>query len=118
MIWGFCYCMMVFWTIRFPFHYRSYQNTRRIKYIHVALILAGLILPGVPVIVTLATHKFTLTMHPSQVCLIDNLDIYFYSFFLPLSILLSAATSLLIAVFYEMHKVRYTVQACETRVIN
>ncbi len=116
MVWWFCHCVMVFWSIGFPFHYRSYQNTHRIRYIHVAVILAGLILPGVPVGVTFATGEYTLTRFPPIVGLADNKDAPFYSFVLPVSILIAAGVSLLIMVFHEVLKVRYN-YFCEPHTI-
>ncbi len=96
---------MVFWTIKFPFHYRSYQNDRKIKYIHVTVLVLGLVLPGVPVGATIAAGEYVLTRFPPIVCLADNEDASFYSLILPISILVAAGTSLLIVVFYEILKV-------------
>ena len=41
----------LFWGIQFPFHARSFKEANHVKYIHIPMVIVGLVLPTLPVIV-------------------------------------------------------------------
>ena len=53
-IWWLCHVTVLFWRIRFPLHARSFIITKKVKYLHILCIFTGLVLPFLPVIVTVA----------------------------------------------------------------
>ena len=109
-VWWFCHVVSLFWKIRFPFHARSFEATHRLKYIHIAMVIVGLVLPTLPVIVTFtagnpSTRGFGLTSFPPVLCTSLQSDPSFYSLVLPINIVLANGVPLLITVFWIIHKV-------------
>jgi len=100
----------LFWKIRFPFHARSFTTAGRIKYIHIAMVIVGLVLPTLPVIVTFtagnpSTRGFGQTRYPPILCTSLQRDPTFYSLVLPINIFLAIGIPLLIIIFWIIHKV-------------
>ena len=109
-VWWFCHVVSLFWKIRFPFHARSFETTHRIKYIHIAMVIVGLVLPTLPVIVafttgTPTTRGFGMTRFPPILCTGLQRDATFYSLVLPINIALAIGVPLLIIIFWIIHKV-------------
>ena len=109
-MWWFCHEVSLFWKIRFPFHARSFETTHRIKYVHITMVIVGLLLPALPVIVTFAaatrdSRGFGLIRFPPILCSGLESDATFYSFVLPINILLAIGIPLLIIIFWIIHKV-------------
>ena len=109
-VWWFCHVVSLFWKIRFPFHARSFETAHRLKYIHIVMVIVGLVLPTLPVIVaftagTPSTRGFGLTRFPPILCTSLERDSTFYSLVLPINILLAVGVPLLIIIFWIIHKV-------------
>lgn len=114
----------LFWKVAFPFHARSFDVTRRTKYIHIACVIAGILIPLIPIIASVATSAvdfksgpstnisfldgglgFRVTRFPPILCTGSDRDVVFYSVVLPLDISLTIGCSLLIIMFWIIHKV-------------
>ena len=95
----------LFWGIRFPFHYRQFKENGYIKYIHIATIATAVL---VPLVSGLAPLKdgYIPTRFPPILCAARNEDYSFYAVELPISILLTITTSLLILIFWIILKVQ------------
>jgi len=105
-VWWFCHEVSLFWKIKFPFHARSFENAHRIKYVHITMLTIGLILPALPVIVTFTIgNGFGLTRFPPILCTGLEKNSTFYSLVLPIDILSAIGISLLIIIFWIIHKV-------------
>jgi len=97
--------------VKIPFHARSFEATHRLKYIHIATVIVGLVLPTLPVIVTFTAGNpsiqgdLDMTSFPPVLCT-SLKDPTFYSLVLPINILLAIGVPLLIIVFWIIHKVR------------
>ena len=109
-VWWFCHELSLFWKIRFPFHARSFETSHRIKYVHITMVIVGLLLPALPVIVTFAiaardSRGFGLIRFPPILCSGLQRDATFYSLVLPINILLAVGIPLLIIIFWTIHKV-------------
>ena len=107
-VWWFCHEISLFWKIRFPFHARSFETTHRIKYVHITMVIVGLVLPALPVIVTFTAGDpsgFGLTRFPPILCTGLQRDSTFYSLVLPIDILSAIGIPLLIIIFWIVHKV-------------
>ena len=110
-VWWFCHVVSLFWVIRFPFHFRSFKAAHRLKYVHIIMVVVGLVLPTLPVILPFTTgdpnmRGFGLTTFPPTNC--DRLQglLTFFSLPLPINLLLVTGIPLLIIVLWIVHKVK------------
>ena len=113
MFWWFSHCFIIFWSLLFPFHYKQFRDTGRIKYAHAVIIISGLVLPAVlmatTVIVSLTVGEFILLGLPPLACLPTDKNATFYPIILPVSILMAFGVSLLVMVFYRLIQVRVVI---------
>ena len=121
--WLLFHTVALFWKIAFPFHARSFKASQKIKYIHIACAIAGFTLPLVPIIASVADSAvdydpsttnisfldsglgFAQTRFPPILCTGSDGDVVFYSVVLPIDIALAFGCSLLIYIFWMIHKV-------------
>ena len=94
------------WSILFPFHYRRFKATRKIKFIHVATIVLGVVVPIIPALLLLL-HGYTITSGPFGYCVARNIDTTYFTLVLPLSILMAITTSVFVILFWRILKVIY-----------
>ena len=104
-LWWFFHVAAIFWKIRFPFSARAAESTLYIKLVHVTVVVLAVVVPIVPVVTTLKTSGFGLTRFPPILCTGTNADATFYSLVLPIVVLLQVGISLLIVIFWKIHKV-------------
>ena len=115
------------WKIQFPFHARSFERAYGLNYIHIGCVVAGLILPLVPVITSMVTFAvelesdeirksrnitftsggmgYGLTRFPPILCRGTNKNAVFYALALPINLILIYGITVLIFLFYSIHKV-------------
>ena len=117
-VWGFCHIVSLFWGIQFPFHAKSFKTAHRLKYIHIPMVIVGLVLPTLPGIVastagdpTVRGFRIT-TFPPNYLCGSLQKDIIIYSLVLPINLILVTEISLLIIIFWVIHKV-IIIQYCK-----
>ena len=104
-LWWFFHVASIFWKLQFPLHARKLQKGQNLKYIHVAVVIAGLLIPLPGVIATTLTDGYTITRFPPILCGTRNSDAGYYSVFLIMNILLAVGISMLIIMFWIVHKV-------------
>ena len=109
-VWWFCHVVSLFWGIRFPFHFKSFKATHRLKYVHITMVIVGLVLPTLPVILPFTTgdpnmRGFGLTVFPPTNCDSLQVALTFFSLPLPINLLLVTGIPLLIIVLWIIHKV-------------
>ena len=92
------------WSILFPFHYRRFKATRKIKFIHVATIVLGVVVPIIPALLLLI-HGYTITSGPIGYCVARDIDTTYFTLALPISILMAITTSVFIILFWRLLKV-------------
>ena len=102
-VWWFCHVVSLFWGIRFPFHARSFKAAHRLKYIHIPMVIVGLVLPALPVTL-ISTAGVQDSSLPSSKSL-QSASLTFYSVFLPANVLFAAGIPLLIIIIWVIHKV-------------
>ena len=109
------------WKIRFPFHARRFESAHRVRYIHITCVIVGLLVPLLPVIVTIAdsavdarknpdteqtgTLGFSLTRSPPILCTGIDRTATYYSLALPLNLILMVGMTELVVIFWLIHKV-------------
>ena len=117
-MWWLFHITAFFWKVYFPFHARSYQLSKKIKYIHIVCVVVGLILPLVPVVTLMGT--FAKKNKASQtnvtflsggagirpfICSAIDADAIFYSLTLLLYLIMILGCSLLILIMWYMIRV-------------
>ena len=128
--WWLFHTTALFWKIRFPFHARSFEMSHKVKYIHATSLILGLLLPLVPIITSIAKYGvdfksnalarsrnvtfltgglgFRAHRSPPILCTGTDKDAVFYSLVLPINIILAIGCTLLIIIFWTVHKVSFT----------
>lgn len=122
-VWWLFHTASLFWKIQFPFHARSFRRT---KCIHISCFVAGILVPLVPIIASVANSAadfdsdsfaaanvsflnhglgYSLTRFPPILCTGSNSDVIFYSVVMPIELVLAVGCSLLIVMFWTIHKV-------------
>ena len=100
-VWFTCHTATLFWAVKFPLHRKYHERVGHMKYIHTAVVLAGLLLPSIPVIVVLATGGFTTTYSPLT-CTVKDVDAVFFSFIFPHNIVIIFTMTLLVLIFWTI----------------
>lgn len=114
-LWWLFHIVALFWAFRFPLHFRAFQKSKRIRYIHFACVVLGLVLPVIPVVVTIGDHAtdetvskglgFGITNFPPILCAGIDADASFYSLILPITIMTEVGMTLLVFTFWDVRKV-------------
>lgn len=130
-VWWLFHTTVLFWTIFFPFHARSYRRSRRMKYIYATSIILGLAIPLVPVIASMSEFAVRVNSDPVLqvqnvtffsgglgyanfrfppiLCTATSADIAFYALYLPIIIIVMVGVIQLILLFWKIHKVSYCI---------
>ena len=106
LFWWLCHAAAVLWAVKWPFHSKRFNTSRKIKYLHITLILVGLVLPMLPVLVVGLRGGFTITSSPPILC--SGVDVHsnFWAVIFPMSIMLGIGTSMLICTLHAVFKVK------------
>ena len=104
-LWWFFHVSSLFWKMKFPLHAIAAESARQIKYVHLTMVVLGLILPLVPVIATLTTSGFGINRFPPILCFGANLNATFYTTIFPIMLFLQVGITLLVVSFWTVHKV-------------
>ena len=124
-MWWFFHITALFWKIRFPFHSQSFDKSGKSKYLHVACVVLGVIIPLIPVIALMADFAmevqsnmelqflnvtfisgglgFTLGRFPPILCVGYNGSVVFYSSVLSIILILAIGIPELIAIFFTLN---------------
>ena len=105
-IWWLCHIAAMFWGLQFPFQAHQFEVRSKTKYIHVTVILLGLLLPLIPVVVSFATGGFKFARFPPIVCTAVSRTATFYSLVSPTAIAAATGLTLLILIFWTISKVK------------
>lgn len=102
--WGFLHTVFMFWGVVYPFSYRQLKISGRIRYAHIISIILASVYP-LPAALIHLQDGYIVTRSPAYACLGRNTDHTFYTFVLPVSIILAAIVCLLVLVFWTILKV-------------
>ena len=97
-IWFF-HVVVMFWGIKFPFSSRRFRKKGYAKYLHFSLVLLSFVLPVVTLVVGFETGGYSMPRFPPTTCLAVNLDATFYSFILPITVIMALGISLVACMF-------------------
>ena len=76
--WIFNICA-IFWKVQFPFHSRYYDQSNRTRYVHIACVVAAIILPVYAPLAIALNGGFAITRFPPTGCLGRDVDAIFYT---------------------------------------
>ena len=112
-IWWIFQVLMLFWKLLFPFHARMWERSGRFKYIHVAMVMSGVLLSFLPVLISLVFGKgYKGVDYLPQICGPKNTNISYYTLMLPGSLILAVGVTLLWIVAWKVIKVRFMPLYC------
>ncbi len=101
--WWFLHVCCIFWKMMFPFHARACQH--RHTYIHITLLIAGLVLPISSIVAAFASGGYSVSGFPPLLCVVKDQTAEYYSMWLVINLLLIAGITMLIAMTWRVHKV-------------
>ncbi len=127
-LWWLFHTSSLFWKVLFPFHSRSFEVSGRIKHIHISCAVIGIVLPFIPIITSMSKFAadvhgqannesspgelflsgglgFTFARFPALLCVGSNKNAVFYSLVLPIDLILAIGCTLLLIMFWSVHKV-------------
>ena len=105
LVWWLCHTIAVFQGTLFPFHANHLTITKK-RYFHLLMFIAGIVLPIVPVAVLIVCGKgFTLTRHPTILCVSTHKHALFATMVVPTSIIIAAGSTMLVFILWTTIKV-------------
>ena len=100
--------IFLFWGVAFPFSYRSFKESGRVRYAHIISVILILVVP-LPLALVHLKEGYTITATPPYGCFGMHRDYNFYAFIFPLSIVLAITTCLMALIFWIIFKVRKSI---------
>ena len=114
-----CHVLAIFWGLKFPFHARAFQTARRTKYVHITCVIISMLFPVIPVVATMIKYShgksfgeatkgglgFGIVRFPPIFCQGRDKDTVFYTLILPIVVILLVGMTVLILIFWIIHKV-------------
>ena len=134
-IWWLFHTSALFWQVVFPLHARSMSG--KIKYIHITCVILGVLLPLIPIISSMVDFALDLqnqtesaslpsssknsflsggmgfrsTRFPAILCTGTDPDIIFYTLILPMVVILASGCTMIITIFWSVHRVSHITDA-------
>ncbi len=111
--WWLSHVVSIMLIVFHPFKARSFLNTRKMKYIHAAITVVGLILPAMSPLIAVSSganaveRKFGygVVTYPPYICSNHNREVEFYTYILPLNLMVSSGLTCLVLLFWQLYKV-------------
>lgn len=118
-LWWVFHISILFWKICFPI--RSIRYTHLMPRVHLVCVVLGLAIPLLPVLTTIIHSQavdysareglpsglgFGLATFPPILCYTLNKDVVFFSFILPVTLLMVTGITVLLLTIWAVHKVR------------
>ncbi len=115
--------VVLFWKIKLPFHSRHFEATKKMKCVHIGCVIVGILFPFIPVISIMSSYAvhvkssggsftsgglgFTIPRFPPVPCHGRDNDVVFYSFMLPLFVVLFLTITLTFLILWTVIKVSH-----------
>ena len=101
--WWLSHVCCMFWKIMFPFH--AQQHEQQQKYFYAVTTIGSLVIPVPGVMAAFLTVGYALDRFPPLLCGVKDLDVRYYSLTLIFNVLWEIGITLLIIMFWRVHKV-------------
>jgi hypothetical protein len=95
------FAVILFWGVRYPFNYRNIKNNGMVRYVHIVSVALAVFIPLVAVLVNLR-DGYTISFDSPHICIGRDLNYSYYTFQLPLSVVLGATAFLLILISWTI----------------
>ena len=102
--WVVLHAVFLFWGIKYPFSYRQLKILKRVRYAHVISIILAVVIP-LPAGLIHLKDGYIASSNPSFACTGRNLDFTYYTFVLPISIVVGTTSCLLVLILWSIFKV-------------
>ena len=106
-LWAAIQALFTFWSVVYPFGFRQLKLSGRIRYAHIISIVLAVVIPLPAAVIHLGgdgVMNITSSVIP---CLGNNTDYTFYSFILPVSIIMIFTMCSLLFIIWTLFKVCY-----------
>ena len=104
-MWWLFHISAVFCGIKFPLCTRSFKNSSHVKYyVHIGLVIAGILIPVVPVAALASASGFS-TSFPPIYCYAVNGTVVFYAMVFPCCVFGASGVSLIVGITWIVIKV-------------
>ena len=98
--------VVYFWVVIYPINFRSFNTSGKLRAIHLASVITALTFPVVPVVVAMYFSRgVVLSIFTPHKCIPGDVDIFFYSFSVPLVVIIICAISLLVTTLWHVGNV-------------
>lgn len=102
-IWTLLLALILFWGVRFPFHYRTFRVLNRIRFVHFASVILALFLPLVFALINLR-NGYSISPSSPHTCAGRTAVYNFYTIRLPLCIIVAVTACLMVVIFWTIIK--------------
>ena len=106
-LWWFFHISAMFCEIKFPLRAHSFKASGRMKYVHIGLVIAGILIPVIPVTVIASVAGFVPGPFPPILCYSASTNAIFYGIVFPLCVLVATGISLLVCIVWLIIKVQH-----------
>ena len=106
-VWASLQAAFLYWSVGHPFSFRQLKVTGRIRYAHIISILLALIIPLPSAFSPIIDGSIFVTSLVLP-CLPQNVDYIYFTFILPISILLAMELVVLVLIIWVLFKVRHS----------
>lgn len=127
-VWWLIHVITLLWKVLFPFHVQSFSAAGKLKRIYITSAIVGILFPVVPIVVSVSKFAaeaveeaengtsaielfvsgglgFSLSRFPPLLCTATDESVLFYSVVLPVDQVLAIGCSMLVIIFWSIHKV-------------
>ena len=119
LLWWLWHTIAVFWAVNWPFYAKKFNVSWKNRYLHIAFILASLLLPIAPILIVVyeSTNPgqkggFTITRSPPILCTGHDIHTNFWAMLFPMSLLLAIGVTLLVLTLRIVIKVINHTDVC------
>ena len=98
----------IFVGLNFPFRAQLLKTSGYQKYLHIALVVAGLTLPIIPICIAFGVEGYGINPLSPVTCTSLNRYVTFYSVVLPVFLVVMIGIVLLIITFWRLRKVSFS----------
>lgn len=100
-LWWIFHLSLVFCAVFWPYKYQYWKRSGYFKYIHIVMVIVGLLLPVVPVIICYTVEGYVQYMLVRPECVARNSQAAFHSHVVPLIVVVATGFFLLVLIFWK-----------------
>lgn len=118
-LWWLFHVASLFIAIKFPARYKKWEKKHYLRYLHIILVVIGLILPTIPAIAISTTEGYTIPRFPPFTCSATDPDASYYSLVLMNCLYLAVGVPIMFVIFLTLVKlIRSRTEKGKTRFVD